>query len=235
MKILVADDDPLTLEAVCACLTGDGFTAVPARHGIEALERWRAEKPALVCLDIMMPQMDGFEVCRRIRALDAAVPMLFLSAKNEEIDVVVGLELGADDFIRKPFGRHELLARVRAALRRRFPSGTGGSAAEAPPAGALRLGGVTVYPDELRAERGGVSIDLTPREVSMLRLLHTHAGRPVHRDTFLDRCWGLDYFPESRTLDQHIAQLRRKLGDDAGAGSASLIETVRGVGYRFRG
>ena len=228
MKILVADDDPLTLEAVCACLTGDGFTAVPARHGAEAIELWRTEKPALVCLDIMMPKVDGFEVCRRIRAVDPAVPVLFLSAKNEEIDVVVGLELGADDFIRKPFGKHELLARVRAALRRTARRAASSTAA----ADVLRLGDLTVFPEELRAERGGVSLDLTPREIALLRLLHEHAGRPVHRDTFLDRCWGLDYFPESRTLDQHIAQLRRKIGDEAGA--APLIETVRGVGYRFR-
>jgi len=224
MKVLVADDDPLTLEAVCTCLTDDGFSTVPAKHGVEAFELWRRLKPDLLCLDIMMPQMDGFEVCRRIRASDSSVPILFLSAKNEEIDVVVGLELGADDFIRKPFGKRELLARVRAALRHR--TGRKGRAV------SFIMSGLTVWPDELRAARDGESIDLTPREASILQLLHEHAGRPVHRDTFLDRCWGLEYYPESRTLDQHIAQLRRKVETDADA--PVIIETVRGVGYRYR-
>ena len=225
MKILVADDDPLTLEGVCTCLTDDGFSTVPAKNGAEALELWRREKPDLLCLDIMMPQMDGFEVCRRIRAGDASVPILFLSAKNEEIDVVVGLELGADDFIRKPFGKRELLARVRAALRRRVSRS--GRAQR-----SFLMGTLTVFPEELRATRGSESVDLTPRETAILALLHEHAGSPVHRDTFLDRCWGLDYFPESRTLDQHIAQLRRKIEPDADA--PVIIETVRSIGYRYR-
>lgn len=225
MKILVADDDPLTLEAVCTCLTDDGFSTVPARHGAEALELWGQHRPSLLCLDIMMPKMDGYEVCRRIRASDAAVPILFLSAKNEEIDVVVGLELGADDFIRKPFGKRELLARVRAALRRRV-------ARKGVAAVSFTLADLTIFPDELRAARGGQSIELTPREVSMLRLLYENAGCPVHRDVFLDRCWGMDYYPESRTLDQHIAQLRRKI--EVNAATPLIVETVRGVGYRYR-
>lgn len=225
MKILVADDDPLTLEAVCTCLSDDGFSPVPAHNGAEALELWQKHRPGLVCLDIMMPTFDGFEVCRRIRAADATVPILFLSAKNEEIDVVVGLELGADDFIRKPFGKRELLARVRAALRRRVTK-----SGHARP--AFTMLDLTVWPDELRAARGPHTVDLTPRESAILQLLHENAGRPVHRDTFLDRCWGLDYFPESRTLDQHIAQLRRKIEPDSAA--PIIIETVRSIGYRFR-
>lgn len=228
MKVLAADDDPLTLEAVCACLADEGFTPVAARDGIEAVELWRREKPSLLCLDIMMPRLDGYGVCRQVRAADSTVPVLFVSAKNEEIDVVVGLELGADDFIRKPFGKRELLARVRAALRR---SATRQQQGRAPQ--QFQLAGLTVFPDELRAERAGRSLDLTAREVSILSLLHENTGRPVHRDTFLDRCWGLDYFPESRTLDQHIAQLRRKIETDPD--SPSMIETIRGTGYRFRG
>lgn len=226
MKILVADDDPLTLEAVCACLSADGFTPVPAANGLEALDTWRAHQPVLLCLDIMMPKLDGFEVCRRVRKENPTVPILFLSAKNEEIDVVVGLELGADDFIRKPFGKRELLARVRTALRRPLAKSGHRTA-------AFRMGPLTVYPDEFRAERSGQSMELSPREISMLSLLHQHAGRPVHRDQFLDACWGTAYFPESRTLDQHIATLRRKV--EADPAEPRLIETVRGVGYRFRG
>ncbi len=224
MKILVADDDPLTLEAVCTCLKDDGFLPVPARHGAEAVELWHQHRPALLCLDIMMPRMDGYEVCRRVRASDSAVPILFLSAKNEEIDVVVGLELGADDFIRKPFGKRELLARVRAALRRRVTRN--GNAV------SFTMRNLTVYPEELRASRDGRAIELTPREASILRVLHESPGCPVHRDTLLDRCWGMEYFPESRTLDQHIAQLRRKIETDPA--TPLIIETVRGVGYRYR-
>lgn len=226
MKILVADDDPVTLEAVCTCLRDDGFSPLPAADGLEAVEVWRREKPSLLCLDIMMPRLDGFGVCRQVRAADGTVPILFVSAKNEEIDVVVGLELGADDFIRKPFGKRELLARVRAALRR-------GSARQGAAARTFAMQDLEVFPDELRAVRGGSQMELTPREISLLRVLHEHAGRPVPRDTFLDRCWGIDYYPESRTLDQHIAQLRRKIERDPD--NPAIIETVRGVGYRFRG
>ncbi len=225
MKILVADDDPVTLDALAECLRGEGFDALPARHGAEALALIETHRPAVVCLDIMMPQLDGYEVCRRVRARDKATPVLFLSAKNEEIDVVVGLELGADDFLRKPFGKHEFLARVRAALRRAGPRST--------PSRRLQMGDLTVFPDELRATRGPAGIDLSPREAALLTLLHEQAGKPVPRDTFLDRCWGLDYYPDSRTLDQHIAVLRKKI--EADPARPAIIETVRGVGYRFRG
>jgi two-component system alkaline phosphatase synthesis response regulator PhoP len=228
MKILVAEDDPLTREALIACLEGEGFAVTAASNGLEAIESWKRDPPDLVCLDLMMPGLDGYEVCRRIRASDPRLPVVFLSAKNEEIDIVVGLELGADDFVRKPFGRHELLARLRAALRR-----NAGVRATAGPRDreSFAMGPVMVYPKELRAEREGEMIELTPREVAILTLLHERRGEAVDRDTLLDRCWGLDYFPESRTLDQHIAKLRKKLGDDPG--EPRVLETVRGVGYRF--
>lgn len=221
--ILLADDDPLTLEALDACLRADGFATVLAADGAQALEAWHARRPDLLCLDIMMPGVDGYEVCRRVRAADPRVPVLFLSAKSEEIDVVVGLRLGADDFIRKPFGKHELLARVQAGLRRARP---------AAPSPCFIMGPLRVYPRELRAARGGQDIDLSPREVALLSVLHEHAGRVVSRDTLLDRCWGLDYFPESRTLDQHIAKLRRRI--EADPAQPEIIETIRGIGYRHR-
>jgi DNA-binding response OmpR family regulator len=228
MKILVAEDDPLTREALTACLEGEGFAVIAASNGAEALEAWQRETPDLVCLDIMMPGMDGYEVCRRIRATDARIPIVFLSAKNEEIDIVVGLELGADDFVRKPFGRHELLARIRGALRR---SPGKENARGARDRVSFPMGPITVFPKELRAERDGETIELTPREVAILTLLHERRGEAVDRDTLLDRCWGLDYYPESRTLDQHIAKLRKKLDDDPA--HPQVVETVRGVGYRF--
>src|ERR1700733_4748421 len=159
MTILLADDDPITLDALRACLEPEGFTVLSARHGGEALALWEKHRPDLLCLDIMMPQVDGYEVCRRVRAVDAQVPVLFLSAKSEEIDVVVGLQLGADDFIRKPFGKHELLARIRAALRR--------SQNNAVQRRSFTMRDLIVYPRELRAERGGEQIELSPRETAM--------------------------------------------------------------------
>ncbi|MBP9226216.1 MAG: response regulator transcription factor [Verrucomicrobiales bacterium] len=229
MKILLAEDDPVTREAVAACLLAEDFRVVPAENGREALGLWKTEKPDLICLDIMMPEMDGYEVCRRIRASGDPVPILFLSAKNEEIDVVVGLELGADDFVRKPFGRHELLARVRAALRRTATAGPGkGERIRV----SFVMGPLTIFPKELLAENGSAEIDLTPREAAILTLLHERRGEAVPRDTILDQCWGLEYYPESRTLDQHIAKLRKKIETDPA--NPLIIETIRGVGYRFR-
>ena len=223
MTILLADDDPVTLESLAACLQPEGFRTLLARDGEEALTLWKKHKPDLLCLDMMMPGMDGYEVCRRVRATDAGVPILFLSAKSEEIDVVVGLRLGADDFVRKPFGKHELIARIGSALRRTQVAKS--------PADSFQLGPLRVFPAELRAQRESDSMDLTPREVSILKLLHERAGQVLSRDTLLDVCWGLEYMPESRTLDQHIAKLRKKIERE----SEEIIETVRGVGYRWRG
>lgn len=221
MTILIAEDDPLTLDALATCIDSEGFTALRAADGREALDLWRSHKPDLLCLDIMMPGVDGYEVCRRVRASDRAIPILFLSAKNQEIDVVVGLDLGADDFIRKPFTRSEVMARIRAALRRSAPRDHSDH---------FTLADLSVHPRALTAERDGRTIELTPREVSMLRLLHEHHGEPVSRDAFLDSCWGLDYFPDSRTLDQHVFLLRKKI--EADPANPQIIQTVRAVGYR---
>jgi len=224
MKILVAEDDPLTLEALAACVEAEGFEPLLAGDGRQALELWEAHRPQLLCLDIMMPEIDGYEVCRRVRAADSRVPILFVSAKNEERDVVAGLDLGADDFIRKPFMRQEVMARIRAALRRAGP---------ALDAGEFHMHDLAVRPSSLLAMRDDTTIDLTPREVAMLKLLHAEAGKAVPRDRFLDECWGIDYFPDSRTLDQHILMLRKKVERDPS--SPRIITTVRGVGYRFAG
>ena len=224
MKILIAEDDPLTLDALASCMEAEGFETLRAANGREALSLWSAHRPQLLCLDIMMPEVNGYEVCRQVRAANDVVPILFVSAKNEERDVVAGLDLGADDFIRKPFTRQEVMARIRAALRRVGPA-SGGS-------DAFRMHELTVRPSFLLAEREDIRIDLTPREVSMLTLLYTERGKAVSRDSFLDECWGLDYFPDSRTLDQHILMLRKKIEPDAA--HPTIIETVRGIGYRFR-
>ncbi|HET6409907.1 MAG TPA: response regulator transcription factor [Chthoniobacteraceae bacterium] len=224
MRVLLADDDPLTLDGLQACMEPEGFSPLLARDGREALALWEQHRPELLCLDIMMPHIDGYEVCRQVRAVDPHVPVLFLSAKSEEVDVVVGLRLGADDFIRKPFGKSELLARIRAVLRR--------AQGHSFPPRHFTMGELTVFPLELRAERDTENIDLTPRECAILALLHERAGQVVDRDTLLNRCWGLEYYPESRTLDMQIAKLRKRIERDAG--TPELIETVRGAGYRWR-
>jgi DNA-binding response OmpR family regulator len=224
MKILIADDDAITLDSLQACLEPEGFTVLAARDGRQALELWEQHRPDLLCLDIMMPHVGGYDVCRKVRSIDSQVPLLFLSAKSEEIDVVVGLQLGADDFIRKPFGKHELLARIRATLRRsqRYHASRR----------SFRMRDLVVYPLELRAERSGQEMELSPREVAILETLCERSGEVVDRNTLLDRCWGQNYFPESRTLDQHIAKLRKRI--ERVPANPELIETVRGVGYRFR-
>jgi two-component system alkaline phosphatase synthesis response regulator PhoP len=224
MKILVADDDPITLESLEACLKLEGFDVVLAQDGNQALQLWKKQRPDLLCLDIMMPHTSGYEVCKTVRLADPNVPILFLSAKNEEIDVVVGFQLGADDFIRKPFGKHEFLARLRVALRRAQPATVSRR--------SFMMHDLVVYPLELRAERNGMEMELSPREIAILELLHRHSGQVVDRNTLLDHCWGIDYFPESRTLDQHIAKLRKRIELDPI--TPQIIETIRAVGYRYR-
>lgn len=226
MTILFADDDPLTLESLGACARSEGYETLLATDGRDALRKWREHRPQLVCLDIMMPHLDGYEVCRRIRKEDDSVPVLFLSAKSEERDVVAGLRLGADDFVRKPFGKAELLARLESALRR-------AKITEERKVASFQMHDLNIQPQRLTASRGEEEIDLSPREVRLLTCFHARPGQPLNRDLLLDECWGLEYYPESRTLDQHIAMLRKKIERDPSR--PEIIETVRGVGYRYRG
>ena len=228
MKVLIAEDDDHIREGLREILEEEGYRAVTARDGLETLALFEREKPDFVCLDIMMPGKDGYEVCRAIRRHDESVPIIFISAKSEEIDRVVGLELGADDFIMKPFGVREVVARIRAVTRRcmarRPANGT---------ASPFAFGDVTVYPAELRARRGEETIDLSLREVAILQLLHERRGEVVSRDAFFDVCWGLDFVPNSRTLDQHISQLRKRIERDPK--EPRIILTVHGAGYRYDG
>lgn len=222
MIVLVAEDDPVTREALTELLQSEGHEVLAARDGREALAFWKSHRPALVLLDIMMPHASGYEVCRTIRREDRRTPVLFLSAKSEEVDVVLGLELGADDFLRKPFGKHELLARVRAVLRRHEePRGTE----------VISFGPWRVLPKRLVAMQGASEVELSVREVKLIGLLAERRGEVVTRDELLNACWGLEYFPESRTLDQHVLNLRKKI--EADPSKPLLIETVRGAGYRY--
>ena len=228
MKVLIAEDDPNIRAGLAEILNGEGYETVLAKDGDEALALFSSARPDFVCLDIMMPGQNGYDVCKRIRALDAAVPLIFISAKSEEVDRVLGLELGADDFILKPFGVREVVARIRA-VTRRYRAARPAAVEHAP----FRLGDLDVSPAELRARRGAQVIDLSLRDVKILTLLHRKKGQVVDRDTFWNECWGLDHVPNSRSLDQHISQLRKRIERDPKA--PAIISTVHGAGYRFDG
>lgn len=231
MKVLIAEDDDHIRDGLAEVLRGEGYQTVLARDGLETLELFAQARPDFVCLDIMMPGMDGYEVCRRIRSTDANVPVIFISAKSEEIDRVVGLELGADDFIMKPFGVREVLARIRAVTRRCMAIKQLGE--KDVTWNSFTMGDIEVFPAELRARRGETAIDLSLRDIKILQLLHRNKGKVVDRNRFFDECWDLDYMPNSRTLDQHIAQLRKRIERDPK--NPDIIRTVHGAGYRWEG
>jgi len=226
MKVLIAEDDPHTRAGLAEILEAEGYETVATENGQDALRLFARETPDFVCLDIMMPGVSGYDVCREIRRTDPAVPVIFISAKSEEIDKVVGLELGADDFIVKPFGVKEVVARIRAVTRRRFAAVP--AAVRAAP---FRIGGLEVSPAELRARRGATAIELSLRDVKILALLRENRGSVVTRDAFFRECWGLNHLPNSRTLDQHIAQLRKRIEIDPK--NPAIVRTVHGAGYRY--
>ena len=228
MKVLIAEDDPNTREGLREILEAEGYEVLTAPDGQKALETYRAEKPQVLCLDIMMPQVNGYDVCREIRRTDPRTPILFISAKSEEIDKVLGLEIGADDFIVKPFGVKEVIARIRAVTRRTLAESP---ASDKPRDYSFTMDELRVVPAELRAYRDDQPIDLSLRDISVLELLYNNRGRVVDRDTFFDECWGVDYYPASRTLDQHVSQLRKRIEKDPA--KPRIICTVHGAGYRF--
>lgn len=224
MKVLIAEDDRLTREGLVEVLQNEGYRVVPAVDGTDAVRLFRSEQPDFVCLDIMMPGHSGYEACRAIRSISPAVPVVFISAKSEEFDRLVGFELGADDFIVKPFSLREVVARIRAVARR--------CCAKQPnPPGEFQMADLTVIPAEFRARRGTEVIELSPRDIRILQLLHEHSGKALDRNTIFRVAWGDEYFPNSRTLDQHISQLRKRV--EADPKSPVLIRTVHGVGYRY--
>ena len=228
MRILVAEDDDHIRRGLEKILRAEGYEVIAASDGREALERFEEAAPDFALLDIMMPGMDGYALCREITRRRPEVPVIFVSAKSEEIDKVIGLELGADDFIMKPFGVREVVARIRAVTRRALAARRA-----AVPTGdeSFTMGDLSVRPAELRARRGDETIDLSLREVRILALLHQRRGRVVDRRTFFEECWGMSYLPNSRTLDQHVSQLRKRIERDPK--QPTIIRTVHGVGYRF--
>lgn len=227
MKILIAEDDDHTREALREVLSMEGYDLVTASDGLQAVDFFRATRPDFVCLDVMMPGQNGYEVCKQIRKMDEDVPILFLTAKAEEIDTVLGLELGADDYMTKPFGVKEIIARIRAIMRRT----AGRSGPKQVQDQEFTMDDLRVVPAELRAYREGTEMQLSPRDVKVLTLLHQRQGKVVDRNTLADEVWGVDYFPESRALDQHISQLRKRVEKDPA--NPRIIRTVHGAGYRF--
>jgi DNA-binding response OmpR family regulator len=226
MHVLIVEDDPHTRAGLAQLLAEEGYAVSQAADGPAALAQCDRQRPDFVCLDIMLPGLSGYEVCRRLRQAHASVPILIISAKGEEVDKVLGLELGADDYLVKPFGRREVVARIRAVARRCL------AAAERAPA-PFAMGDLTIHPAQLRATRGDQVIDLSLRDLRILELLHRHRGDVVDRRTLFTTCWGLEYVPTSRSLDQHISQLRRRIERDPHA--PAIIATVHGAGYRYDG
>ena len=220
--ILAVDDEVHILELISFNLKAAGYHVVTALTGEEALKRCEVERPSLVLLDIMLPGIDGLEVCRRLKGdrMTSNIPIIMLTARGDEVDKILGLELGADDYITKPFSVCELGARVKSLLRRVAPQ------QESEPQ-TLRSGDIMIDITNYEAFKGGEKLSLTLKEFELLKVLVLSRGKVLTRDFLLDRIWGYEYYGETRTVDVHIRHLRQKLGEEP------YIETVRGVGYRF--
>jgi DNA-binding response OmpR family regulator len=222
--ILVVDDEPTLRETLADALEADGFRVVTAADGREALARFREHLPELVVLDLMLPELSGIEVCRIIRQ-ESGIPILMLTAKSSELDKVLGLELGADDYVTKPFSLRELSARIRALLRRAEPP-----APDVP--ATVPLGDLTVDLAGHRLLRKGSPVPVKPKVFDLLAFLMRHPGQVFSREQLLDQVWGYDYAGETRTVDVHVHWLRSAIEPEPAA--PALIQTVRGVGYVFR-
>ena len=225
--ILVVEDDHAILAGLVDLLEDEGFKVCFARDGNKALKQYEAHKPDLVLLDIMIPEKSGYDVCKEIRRQDPLTPIVMLTAKGEEIDKVVGLEIGADDYIVKPFSVQELLARIRAALRRARAKPEVKKWDDRP----IACGNVKIDPRTLKGRRGKKEFSVTLRELELMRFFIEHDGEVLDRFKILDEVWGLKYEGTTRTLDQHVAKLRQKI--EADPSSPKHILTVHGVGYRF--
>jgi len=230
IHILVAEDDENIRIGLVDILESESYRVTSAKDGKEAQELLVSDKFDLVLLDIMMPEISGYDLCRYIRSQPQDTPVIMLTAKGEEIDKVIGLQLGADDYITKPFGVHELLARISAVLRRskRKP--------EAPDAAAkgpthFTFGIAEIDARQYKIQIGEKTFDLSARELDLLKFFHAHPNEVLSRDLILNAVWGIDYYGTTRTLDQHIAQLRKKIEPDPSR--PSYLTTVYGIGYRY--
>ncbi|MCL4107269.1 UNVERIFIED_CONTAM: hypothetical protein GTU68_017153 [Idotea baltica] len=219
-KILVVEDDPSIRFGLTEVFAAEGYAVADCERGDEAENKIAEELPDLIILDVMLPGKNGYEICRELRKRGCNLPVLMLTAKGQEIDKVVGLDSGADDYVTKPFGVHELVARVNALLRRvqRLDKEN------------FSIGKATISERTYEATRDGEKPErLTPKEMELLKFLHLRRGQVLSRDAILDAVWGIQYFGTTRTLDQCVAQLRKKIGDNGGA--PQFLKTVHGVGY----
>ncbi len=224
-RVLVIEDEPGLADSVRYALDIEGFDVLVADSGVTGLESARVNQPDLVLLDLMLPGMSGLDVCRQIR-LSSDVPIIMLTAKDAESDKVASLELGADDYMTKPFSMRELVARIRAQLRRAAKSGVLAESNE-----VLRGGPVELDIDAHQARLDGEPVDLRPKEFELLESLMRRRNRLAARHTLIDEVWGPSYFGDTKTLDVHIKRLRQKLEKDPS--HPVLIVTVRGLGYKF--
>lgn len=220
-RILVVDDEANLRDLCSMYLQRDGFMVETTGDGVDAFERLQSDPPSLVVLDLMLPGMDGYEICRRIRA-DSDLPILMLTARSDDVDKIVGLELGADDYLTKPFNPRELVARVRAILRR-----TAGR--EPRTDGPITVGDVVVDPARYEVHIAGKPVQLRAKEFDLLRVFAEHAGFLLSRQQLLELVWGYDFLGETRTVDVHVAHLRKRLAESANV----RIETITGAGYKL--
>jgi DNA-binding response OmpR family regulator len=225
--ILVVEDDAAILSGIVDLLEGEGYAVASARDGARAMRLYRENNPDLILLDIMIPAKSGYEVCKEIRREDPVTPILMLTAKGEEIDKVVGLEIGADDYIVKPFSVNELLARIRAALRRAAAKTYTRKWDDRP----LKFSNVRIDPKTLTGRKGKREFPVTLREVQLMQFFMKHEGEALDRSLILDEVWGIKYEGTTRTLDQYVARLRQKLEPDPA--NPRHILTIHGLGYRF--
>jgi two-component system OmpR family response regulator len=225
MRVLVVEDDPRIADVLEYALKAEGHDVQKAQRGRDAIEIAQRSTPALIVLDVGLPDIDGFEVCRSVRKF-SDVPVIFLTSRSDEVDRVVGLEIGGDDYVVKPFSPRELVARIKA-IRRRHDR-TAGTPAEPPIETELRYGPITIDPEKFRVRSGNREIMLTAQEFKLLELLVRHPGRVFTRAQVLNRAWGDGGLVTDRTIDVHVKSLRKKFG------KLDFIETVRGIGYRAR-
>jgi DNA-binding response OmpR family regulator len=223
-KILIVEDDPNIRFGLEEVLQAEGFSLAVCDQGDQAINAVIKERPAIVLLDIMLPGKSGYDICKELRRRKMPVLILMLTAKGQEIEKVVGLELGADDYLTKPFGVRELVARVKALLRR--------ASALQPGSVPFKIGESLIDPKTLTLSRGDLRETLTARELHLLQIFHQSPEEVFSRDRLLSEVWGYEYYGTTRTLDQVIVQLRKKLGE---SGEPKLLLTVYGVGYRLRG
>jgi DNA-binding response OmpR family regulator len=226
--ILIVDDEQNIIELGRLYLENEGYQVEAATDGLEALQKFKNLNPTLIVLDLMLPELDGWEVCKKIRAT-SEVPIIMLTARTDDVDKIVGLELGADDYMTKPYNPRELVARVKAVLRRGGGPTRGQTGATGTGIPVLQAGPLSIDPARREARLGGKLLELRTKEFDLLQTFVENKGLALSRDKLLELAWGFDFYGETRTVDVHVAHLRHKLSADEGAS----IETVWGVGYKL--